>query len=289
MRSASAARTPSRWPPGRSTEIVALIEALIDSGHAYQANGDVYFRVRSFDLRKALQPRPRRDGPGRGGRHRLPQGGPARLRPLEGPQGGRGHRLGVALGRGPARLAHRVLGDGGEASSGTDFAIHGGGIDLVFPHHENEIAQTEAARGVPLAGSGCTTGWSRSTRRRCRSRSATSSSSPRRSTATAARRSSPTWSPATTASRSPSPMSSSRRRPRGSSGSATTSETRRPASPTSSCAERREAFLAALADDFNTPQAFAVLFEIVAEGNRRELPGAREVLTELLPCWGSIH
>ena len=34
---------------------------------------------------------------------------------------------------------------------GTDFAIHGGGADLVFPHHENEIAQTEAARGVPLA------------------------------------------------------------------------------------------------------------------------------------------
>ena len=34
---------------------------------------------------------------------------------------------------------------------GTDFEIHGGGSDLVFPHHENEIAQTEAARGQPLA------------------------------------------------------------------------------------------------------------------------------------------
>jgi len=34
---------------------------------------------------------------------------------------------------------------------GLDFEIHGGGSDLVFPHHENEIAQTEAARGVPLA------------------------------------------------------------------------------------------------------------------------------------------
>ena len=31
------------------------------------------------------------------------------------------------------------------------FAVHGGGSDLVFPHHENEIAQTEAARGKPLA------------------------------------------------------------------------------------------------------------------------------------------
>jgi cysteinyl-tRNA synthetase len=34
---------------------------------------------------------------------------------------------------------------------GVDFDVHGGGNDLVFPHHENEIAQTEAARGKPLA------------------------------------------------------------------------------------------------------------------------------------------
>jgi cysteinyl-tRNA synthetase len=34
---------------------------------------------------------------------------------------------------------------------GVDFEIHGGGSDLIFPHHENEIAQTEAARGKPLA------------------------------------------------------------------------------------------------------------------------------------------
>src|SRR5207244_6687322 len=51
-------------------------------------------------------------------------------------------------------------------------------------------------------------------------------------------------------------------------------------------ADRRQAFLDALADDFNTPQAFAVLFEIVAEGNKRELPGARGVLEELLPLLG---
>ena len=38
-----------------------------------------------------------------------------------------------------------------EAILGVDFEIHGGGSDLVFPHHENEIAQTEAARGQPLA------------------------------------------------------------------------------------------------------------------------------------------
>ena len=38
-----------------------------------------------------------------------------------------------------------------EALLGVDFDIHGGGIDLVFPHHENEAAQTFAARGEPLA------------------------------------------------------------------------------------------------------------------------------------------
>jgi cysteinyl-tRNA synthetase len=38
-----------------------------------------------------------------------------------------------------------------EGILGLGFDIHGGGIDLVFPHHENEIAQTEAARNLPLA------------------------------------------------------------------------------------------------------------------------------------------
>ena len=38
-----------------------------------------------------------------------------------------------------------------EALLGVSFDIHGGGIDLVFPHHENEAAQTLAARGAPLA------------------------------------------------------------------------------------------------------------------------------------------
>jgi cysteinyl-tRNA synthetase len=38
-----------------------------------------------------------------------------------------------------------------DAFGGVDFEIHGGGSDLIFPHHENEIAQTEAARGEPLA------------------------------------------------------------------------------------------------------------------------------------------
>jgi cysteinyl-tRNA synthetase len=38
-----------------------------------------------------------------------------------------------------------------ESLLGVDFEIHGGGSDLIFPHHENEEAQTDAARGAPLA------------------------------------------------------------------------------------------------------------------------------------------
>ena len=52
--------------------------------------------------------------------------------------------LGVAVGRRPAGLAHRVLGDG-RRYLGAEFDIHGGGLDLRFPHHENELAQSTAA------------------------------------------------------------------------------------------------------------------------------------------------
>ena len=63
----------------------------------------------------------------------------------------------------PARLAHRVLGHGGpvaveEAKAKLSaaglaqphvFDIHGGGIDLVFPHHENEVAQSRCGYDTP--------------------------------------------------------------------------------------------------------------------------------------------
>ena len=58
----------------------------------------------------------------------------------------------TAIGAGPAGLAHRVLGDEHGATSGRAFDIHTGGVDLVFPHHEDEIAQSEAATGQPFVG-----------------------------------------------------------------------------------------------------------------------------------------
>ena len=166
-----------------------------------------------------------------------------------------------------------------EKELGADFAIHGGGIDLVFPHHENEIAQTEAARGVPLAEIWMHNGMVQIDEEKM-SKSVgnifqLSEALDRYGRADRGRLSRLRPLP---------PAARLLRRAarggggRGSSGFATTSGTPRAAIPDPFLAEKRQAFLDALADDFNTPQAFAVLFEIVAEGNRRELPGAREVL-----------
>src|SRR4051794_8057807 len=132
-------------------EIVGLIEALIERGHAYESGGDVYFRVRGFPGYGKLSNRDPDD---------MDQGEEAGTESLK------EDRLDFALWK--ARKAGEdsgwpsPWGEGrpgwhiecsamAEKLLGTDFAIHGGGADLVFPHHENEIAQTEAARGVPLA------------------------------------------------------------------------------------------------------------------------------------------
>ena len=98
-------------------EIVALIEELIASGHAYEAGGDVYFAVRSFDRYGELSGQRPGRGRGRGaGRARRAQARPGRLRALEGDEGRRGHVVALAVGRRAPGVAHRVLGDGREAA-----------------------------------------------------------------------------------------------------------------------------------------------------------------------------
>ena len=95
-------------------EIVAFIAELVERGYAYEVEGDVYFRVGRWpEYGRLSGQRPdqmeHEDA-------EPAQGGSARLRALEGEQAGRGHLVGVAVGSGPARLAHRVLGDGGAAA-----------------------------------------------------------------------------------------------------------------------------------------------------------------------------
>jgi cysteinyl-tRNA synthetase len=131
--------------------IVGLIGDLVDSGHAYERGGDVYFRVASFDGYGKLSNRPLEE---------MQQGeGDDAAELKESPQD---FALWKARKEGEDTYWESPWGDGrpgwhiecsamAEMILGLDFEVHGGGSDLVFPHHENEIAQTEAARGEPLA------------------------------------------------------------------------------------------------------------------------------------------
>ena len=267
-------------------EIVSLIEALIDSGHAYQANGDVYYRVRNFDGYGKLSNRDPAE---------MDQGeeaGTASLKedPLDFALW-KGHKEGEDTSWpspwGDGRPGwHIECSAMSEKELGPDFAIHGGGIDLVFPHHENEIAQTEAARGVPLAEI-----WMHNGMVRIDEEKMSKSVGNIFQLSEAIERYGGQTVVAYLASghyRQPLAFSDEQLQEAAARVDRIRNYLRDAPSgdPDPFLTERREALLDALADDFNTPQAFAVLFEIVAEGNRRELSGARGLLAELLPLLG---
>jgi cysteinyl-tRNA synthetase len=267
-------------------EIVSLIEALIDSGHAYQANGDVYFRVKSFDGYGKLSNR-RTDDMDQG-----EEAGTAALKedPLDFALW-KGHKEGEDTswpspwGKGRPGW-HIECSAMSEKELGPDFAIHGGGIDLVFPHHENEIAQTEGARGVPLAEI-----WMHNGLVQIDEEKMSKSVGNIFQLSEAIERYGGQTVVAYLISghyRQPLAFSDEQLQEAAARVDRIRNYLRDAASgePDEFLADRRQAFLDALADDFNTPQAFAVLFEIVAEGNKRELPGGREVLVELLPLLG---
>ena len=132
-------------------DIIDLVKTLVDKGHAYPTpNGDVYFSVRSWPGYGKLSGQNIDD---------LENG--ARVDPTEEKQ----DPLDFALWKGqkpgePAWPSPWGMGRPGwhiECSAmsmsilGQSFDIHGGGQDLIFPHHENEIAQSEAATGKPFA------------------------------------------------------------------------------------------------------------------------------------------
>ena len=124
---------------------------------------------------------------GRGGDAEPAQGGSARLRALEGEQAGGGHGVGLAVGTGAARLAHRVLGDGREAARDPPSRSTAAGSTSSSPTTRTRW-RSRGRSGTSSRRSGCTTACSASPARRCRSRSATSRRSRRCSTAGAWRR-----------------------------------------------------------------------------------------------------
>jgi cysteinyl-tRNA synthetase len=144
---------PTHEPLASETiaEIVEYISQLIERGHAYASGGDVFFAVRSDPAYGSLSHRRLED---------MDQGedveGSARKRdPLDfalwkARKPGEDTAWAAPWGEGRpgwhiecSAMAEKLLGIG--------FDIHGGGSDLVFPHHENEAAQTRAAKGAELA------------------------------------------------------------------------------------------------------------------------------------------
>jgi len=128
-------------------EIVAMIEQLVESGHAYPASGDVYFRVESFPDYGKLS--------GRHGDEEATRNPSEEAEAEELKQDPRDFALWKAHKEGEDTWWDSPWGRGrpgwhiecsamAEAHLGPVFEIHGGGIDLVFPHHENEIAQSRS-------------------------------------------------------------------------------------------------------------------------------------------------
>ncbi len=129
---------------GHITEMVTLMQRLIETAHAYEAEGDVYFDVKSFPAYGQLSGQ-QLDAVQAGGdsvgdsRKRDPRdfalwkgakpGEPSWPTPWG--NGRPGWHLECSA------MANKYLGE--------RFDIHGGGIDLIFPHHENEIAQSVSA------------------------------------------------------------------------------------------------------------------------------------------------
>ncbi len=137
-------------------QMIQMTEGLIKAGHAYESSGDVYFDVLSFKEYGKLKKQSVDD---------LMHGAREQVRSQEelkekkknpvdfalwksAPEGETGWSSPWGWGRPGwhlecSSMIKKVLGE--------TIDIHGGGEDLVFPHHENEIAQSEALHGKPLA------------------------------------------------------------------------------------------------------------------------------------------
>jgi cysteinyl-tRNA synthetase len=122
-------------------QIVRFISELIDRGHAYESDGDVYFRVASYreygqlsgqrpDQVEEQEPNPRKEDPRDFALWKANK--PDEDTWWDSPWG---------RGRPGWHIECSVM---AEELLGPVFEVHGGGIDLVFPHHENELAQSRS-------------------------------------------------------------------------------------------------------------------------------------------------
>jgi cysteinyl-tRNA synthetase len=270
-------------------EIVGLIEALIETGHAYESGGDVYFRVRSFPAYGKLSNRDPDD---------MDQGeeaGTAQLKedPLDfalwkarKPDEDTGWPSPWGEGRPGWHIECSAM---AERYLGPDFAIHGGGLDLVFPHHENEIAQTEAARSRPLARAWMHNGMVLAGPEAKMAKSEGNVFLLHEALDRFGAEAVVDFL-----------ISGHYRQPLAFGEDALEQATARnervrnffrdaervEGDPDSVVEAARAAFVDALADDFNTPRAMAEIYDLIAEGHKRPLAGAHAAVEEMLGLVG---
>jgi cysteinyl-tRNA synthetase len=144
---------PDREPLASETigPIVDYIQALIDTDHAYATKGDVFFRVRSDGGYGSLSHRRIEEmdqGEDKAGSDRKED--PLDFALWKGRKEDEDTSWEAPWGEGRPGW-HIECSAMAEDALGVGFDIHGGGSDLLFPHHENEAAQTRAARGEELA------------------------------------------------------------------------------------------------------------------------------------------
>ena len=126
--------------------IISIIESLVAKGHAYPSDGDVYYAVESFPAYLKLSKRVLEDMQA-GARVEV---GDKKRNPMDfalwkdSKPGEPGWQSPWGLGRPGWHIECSAM---SMKFLGSTFDFHGGGKDLVFPHHENEIAQSEAANG----------------------------------------------------------------------------------------------------------------------------------------------
>ncbi len=144
-------KKPTVAPKATETipEMIEMVQRLIDRNNAYAVDGDVYFSVRSFDGYGKLSGRDiddmnavaRVDADDR-------KRDPLDFALWKAAKPGEPHWPSPwGEGRPGWHLECSVM---SERELGVTFDIHGGASDLIFPHHENEIAQSEAATGEPF-------------------------------------------------------------------------------------------------------------------------------------------
>jgi cysteinyl-tRNA synthetase len=248
-------------------EILSMIQSLIAKGHAYVAgNGDVYYAVASFQ-----------------GYGKLSGKDPDELRAGARVEVGEAKRdpLDFALWKsakagepawdspwGPGRPGWHI-----ECSAmstcclGNHFDIHGGGADLQFPHHENEIAQSEGATGEPFVNLWMHNGFVRVNEEKM-SKSLGNFFTVREILARY-RAEEVRYFILTSQYRSPLNYDDEHLdNARGALTRLYTALRGLPAAEPTGGETFRERFVAAMDDDFNTPEALAVLFDLVREINR---------------------